>query len=605
MNYLLLLGTSSLLASLPPSPPCLTQFRATPAQVEAGQPVLLSWTLTGGAPTSLTLEDDLSGAPALEVLGKTSRRLPGVLRRQTFTLKAANEAGTSSIALTVVARGLSLLAEEGGGPGRGEARKGPFAFHGPAALAMDAGGDLLVAETGTHAIRRVHRDGKVTVLAGQPGQPGSEDGPSAAARFREPEGLAVDPATGTVYVADTFNNAIRKITAGLVTTVAGREEEEGSQDGDLRSARFHFPEGIVARPGGGFLISDAGTGRIRTLDAQGVGTLASVAGEPFKDPSGLALDPDGGLFVADSGHHAVRQMEIAGDAAVPSRPLRFRDATKVVVDPFIGGALVADGGSRFRRVPVRGRTRALELRNVSGLPADLKGLSGLTLDSLGTLYAVDTRTAALLSISPDGLVGCPCAAGEFQRPGDLAVDSGGNVFVTDLVEATIRRVSREGMVFLFAGTPCTPGQVDGPGDGAKFNLPAGLAVDAGDNLIVADQGAHTIRKVSPTGYVTTLAGKAGEAGSADGDAVTARFDSPQGVAVDGWGNVYVADTGNGTVRKISRDGAVTTVAGVAGRTEGALGPLPGGLSQPRSVAVTGDGDLLVLCGEGLVQVTAP
>ena len=707
MNYLLLLGTSSLLASLPPAAPCLTQFLATPAQVDAGQPVLLTWTLTGGAPTRLTQEDDLSGAPPLDLLGRTGRILPGVTRRQTFTLKAANEAGTCSASLTVVARGLSLLVEGGGG------LRGPATFRGPAGLAMDPGGNLLVAETGASVIRRISREGLVTVLAGQPGQAGSADGPAETASFREPEGLALDARTGTlfvadtgnhtlraitpggqvatlagspgqpgavdgqgpnarfneprglavgadgtvyvadsanelvrqvspldgtvttlagqagtwgfldgpgsqaqfgypwalavdaeqhVFVADTFNNAIRKIASGLVTTVVGTPEEEASRDGDLRTARLHFPQGIVANPAGGFLVSESGTGRIRTLDAQGVGTLALGAGLPFKDPSGLALDPGGGLWVADTGRNAVLQL---GADPGPAGAPRLRDAVKVVVDPSTGGILLGDGAGHLHRVSPRGGTRPLELRNASGQPMPLKGLGGLAVDAAGTLYTVNPETAALVSISSGGLVGDVPAPPGFQRPGDLAVDSGGNLYVSDLVEATVRKVSRGGLVSLFAGTPFTPGQVDGPGEGAKFTLPAGLAVDGGDNLIVADPGAHTIRRISPLGSVTTLAGKAGEAGSADGDAVTARFNTPQGVAVDGWGNVFVADTGNATVRRISRDGTVTTVAGVPGQAQGRLGPLPGGLTPPRSVAVTAEGDLLVLCGDGLVQVTAP
>lgn len=719
MNYLMLFGAASLLATAPPPAPSITQFQATPAQVDAGQPVLLTWTLAGGAPTRLTLEDDLSGAPPMDLLGKSGRVLPGALRRQTFTLRARNASGACSASLTVVARGLSLLAG-GGDPAGAGGLTGATAFRAPSALAFDPAGNLIVADTGNAVIRRVSPEGRVTTLAGQPGQYGDQDGPGAAARFRDPEGLAVDPATGTifvadpasstiralapdgavttlagaagqagaqdgvgagarfnephglamgeggalyvadsgnclirrvstldgtvttlagvpgalalqdgpalqaqfaypwalavdreqnVYVADTFNHAIRRLAGGTVTTLAGRPDQALSRDGDLQTAAFALPNGILVKPDGGLLVCEFGDGGLRALDATGVRTLPAGPGPPLKDPSGLALDAAGALQVADTGHNALRRVSLAqgaaGGGAAGQGP--GLGAPKVVVDPVTGAVLAGDAGGRIQQLPARGAPRTLEVQPAFGREVALKGLGGFTVDGAGTIFAVNLEADALLAISPDG-VALPVAdlarAGA-HRPVDLAADSGGSLFVTDAVGATVLRVSPQGTAAVFAGTPLKPGTQDGPGEEATFTLPMGIAVDAGDNLIVADTGAHTIRKLSPTGYVTTLAGKAGEPGCRDGGPGEARFDAPEGVAVDGAGDVFVADTGNGTVRRIGPDGTVSTVAGVPGRPGTALGPLPGGLNRPRSLAVTPEGDLVVLCGEGVVQITAP
>jgi len=340
-----------------------------------------------------------------------------------------------------------------------------------------------------------------------------------------------------------------------------------------------------------------------------VRTLPAGPGPPLKDPSGLALDAAGALQVADTGHNALRRVSLAqgaaGGGAAGQGP--GLGAPKVVVDPVTGAVLAGDAGGRIQQLPARGAPRTLEVQPAFGREVALKGLGGFTVDGAGTIFAVNLEADALLAISPDG-VALPVAdlarAGA-HRPVDLAADSGGSLFVTDAVGATVLRVSPQGTAAVFAGTPLKPGTQDGPGEEATFTLPMGIAVDAGDNLIVADTGAHTIRKLSPTGYVTTLAGKAGEPGCRDGGPGEARFDAPEGVAVDGAGDVFVADTGNGTVRRIGPDGTVSTVAGVPGRPGTALGPLPGGLNRPRSLAVTPEGDLVVLCGEGVVQITAP
>ncbi|MCX6908003.1 MAG: hypothetical protein NTY01_08170, partial [Verrucomicrobia bacterium] len=143
------------------------------------------------------------------------------------------------------------------------------------------------------------------------------------------------------------------------------------------------------------------------------------------------------------------------------------------------------------------------------------------------------------------------SAARFNWPVFLAVDSAGNVFVADYHNHTVRKVTAEGVVTTLAGLAGNPGSADGTGSAARFNGPYGLAVDSAGNVFVADLYNHTIRKVSAAGVVTTLAGSAGNPGSADGTGSAARFNGPGGVAMDSAGNMFVADVWNHTIRKVT------------------------------------------------------
>ena len=151
----------------------------------------------------------------------------------------------------------------------------------------------------------------------------------------------------------------------------------------------------------------------------------------------------------------------------------------------------------------------------------------------------------------------------FQYPQGIAVDKNGIVYVSGKDNHTIRRIDRGGAVTTFAGVAGQAGSADGAASVARFNLPMGIAVDRHDNIFVADWGNCTVRLIKPTGVVSTLAGVAGQEGSADGPGAEARFMKPRGIAVDCAGRVYVCDWGNHTLRCISTTGHVTTVAGAA------------------------------------------
>jgi sugar lactone lactonase YvrE len=172
----------------------------------------------------------------------------------------------------------------------------------------------------------------------------------------------------------------------------------------------------------------------------------------------------------------------------------------------------------------------------------------------------------------------------------VAVDGTGNVYVTDLGDCTLRKVTPDGVATTLAGTRGLCEAADGVGADAHFRIPRSVAVDAAGNIYVADD--DTIRKVTPAGVTTTLAGTANTPGSADGTGAAARFNVPSGVAVDGAGNVYVADWRNNNIRKVTPDGTTMTIAGMTGVIGTVLGATPRFVG-PRCLAIAGDS--LIIC----------
>jgi uncharacterized delta-60 repeat protein len=323
-------------------------------------------------------------------------------------------------------------------------------------------------------------------LAGLAGSFGSTDGTGSAARFVYPYGLATDSA-GNVYVADGYNHTIRKITpAGVVTTLAGLAGGAGSADGTGSAARFNNPFGVATDSAGNVYVADSYNNTIRKITPVGVvTTLAGLAG-------------------------SVGSADGTGSAA------RFNFPTGVATDS-AGNVYVAD-------------TSNYTLRKITpaGVVTTLAGLAG----SLG---------------SADGTG----SAARFNNPYGVATDLAGNVYVADTFNSTIRKITPAGVVTTLAGPvgSFSFGSADGTSSAARFYRPYGVATGSAGNVYVADTDNHTIRKITPAGVVTTLAGLALSSGSADGTGSAARFYLPSGVATDSAGNVYVADTSNHTIRK--------------------------------------------------------
>jgi sugar lactone lactonase YvrE len=194
--------------------------------------------------------------------------------------------------------------------------------------------------------------------------------------------------------------------------------------------------------------------------------------------------------------------------------------------------------------------------------------------------------------------GTGSAAG-FQSLDGIALDSVGNVFVADTGNRTIRKITQAGVVTTFAGSTGLSGNTDGQGSAARFSNFGAMTIDASDNLYVTSN--RTVRKITPSAVVTTLAGTPGVVGVADGVGAAASFTGMSGIAVDGSGNLYVSDSTAGTIRKITPNGTVTTFVGVAYSLSFVPGALPGLLSQPRGLAVGGT-SLYIAMNNGVAVV---
>ncbi len=567
-------------------------------------------------------------------------------RRYCYRVVASSGCGSTETAETCVTTApaaakqffFTQLAGSDGGRGFRDGVGRSARFHVPFGLAFDSGGNLYVADSNNHTIRRITPSGVVTTLAGAAGQPGSQDGIGSASRFYLPSGVAVDSANN-IYVADEGNHTIRKLSpAGAVTTLAGAPGETGSSDGTESTARFSFPRGLAADAEGNIYVADAGTHIIRKIAPSGaVTTLAGTAGQSgstdglraearFDVPSSLALDRDGNLYVADSRNHIVRKVTqsgavstIAGLADQPGSgdgdrsTARFDRPEAVAVDG-AGNVYVADYNNfTIRRITptglvstFAGTARQRGSTDGTGPAARFSLNRGLAFDSAGNLYVADGNQA-IRHITPERRVDTFAGkAGEtgvidgtgsdalFFLPRGAAVDSAGNLFVADYLNHTIRKITPAGVVSTFAGAPAQAGSQNGAGDAARFSLPLGLAIDGSDNLYVADSGNHTIRKITSSRLVSTLAGEPRQIGTANGFGSEARFNVPANVALDGAGNIYVSDSRNHTIRRVSPAGEVSTLAGSAGQAGSSNGTGSNArFNTPSGLVLDGSGNVYV------------
>jgi len=481
---------------------------------------------------------------------------------------------------------VSTLAGSVGKAGSADGTGTEAQFNLPVGVVVDSGGNVFVADTNNHTIRRITPAGIVTTVAGLAMNSGTQDGTGSTARFRQPWGLAID-GSDNIFVTDALNNKIRKVTpAGVVTTVAGSPSGvSGHADGTGTGATFYRPHGIVSDAAGNLYVCDhnnvsirrieAGTFVVTTLAGQygQIGTVDGVGSAArFNGPEGIAFDGGGNLYVTESAGHAVRK--IAPDATVTT----------------VAGLGATPGW-------IDGTGSVVRFNQPSGIAMGVGGIfyiSEYSNHTIRTMTSGGTVTTLLGRVPESGTTDGPASLARFRSPAGMAVDSSGNTFVADRDNCTIRKITPAGMVSTFAGTPGVCGSADGTGTAARFNGPLGVAIDSSNNLWVADYYNNTIRRVTPAGEVATMAGAAGQAGSTDGPASVARFRGPRGIVSAPDGTLYVVETTNNTVRAIAVGGDVTTLAGVAQQAGSADGPATvARFNGPRDIAMGRDGYLYV------------
>jgi len=315
--------------------------------------------------------------------------------------------------------------------------------------------------------------------------------------------------------------------------------------------------------------SENSTWTVSTLAGSGTAGFANGTGTAaqFNEQRGVAVDGSGNLYVADWRNHRVRKISPAG-----------------VVTTFAGSGTAG-------------------YANGTGTAAQFNEPYDIAIDSAGVLYVADADNNRIRKITPAGVVTTLAGSGsygfangtgtaaQFAYPEGIAVDSSGNVYVCDNDNERIRKITPAGVVTTLAGSGVA-GFADGMGTAARFNNPEGITIDAAGNLYVADRENHRIRKITPAGVVTTLAGS-GVAGFANGTGTAAQFNKPTGLAIDADGSIYVADSENNRIRKITSTGVVTTIAGsgIYGHVDG-----PGSVAEfthPLNLAIDDSGIIYV------------
>jgi uncharacterized protein (TIGR03437 family) len=464
----------------------------------------------------------------------------------------------------------------------------------PFGVTVDSSGNLYVAENGTNRIRKIDTAGNITTAIGDGIQGFAGDGGAPAkVEMSLPTSVAVD-SSGNVYFADSLNNRIRKLAGGTVSTFAGNGLFSYSGDGGAStSAQLNTPMGVAAGGAvnpptgsrayflyisdtannvvrrasfGGSIANFAGTG---TAGSNGDGSAAASA--QLNGPQGLAVDSAGILYIADTQNHRVRKVAANG-----------------TISTVAGSGTAGFGGD-----------------GGSATSAQLNLPFGVAVDAAGNLYIAEFGNNRVRKVSANGNIGTLAGTGvsgfsgdggqataaQLSGPQGVAVDSAGNVYIADTANNRVRQVAPNGVITTVAGT----GAAGVSGDGglainALVGNPVGLATDSVGNVYIAD-GSARVRKLFPSGIITTIAGSGTRGYSGDGGSATnARLNGPSAVAVDDQGGVYVADTLNNAVRSLQLYSLGTSVNAVTSGASNLSGPVA-------------PGEVIVIWGSGLGPAT--
>jgi sugar lactone lactonase YvrE len=526
----------------------------------------------------------------------------------------------------------------------------------PASVAVDGAGNLFIADFLNNRIRKVDTSGIITTVAGNGAASFSGDGgPATSASLNNPRGVAVDGA-GNLFIADFDNSRIRKVdhATQVISTVAGNGTRGFSGDGGAATAAdLNVPVGVALDSSGNLFIADFGNFRIRKVDhtTQNITTVAGNGSAAFSgdggpatsagmQASGVAVDSGGNFFIADFANNRVRKVDTGGTITTfagngtgafsgdggPATNASLFSPRAVTLDS-ASNLLIADSNNfRIRKVDTTGNISTVAgngnfIPSGDGGPATSAGMNpnGVAVDGSGNLFSadaggptpgenrvrrIDHSTQIISTVAGDGSAsflgdGGAATKASLQNPQGAALDAAGNLFIADSNNNRIRKVDTSGMITTVAGSDSTGFSGDGgPATSATLTTPAGIALDAAGTgiLFIVDTQNQRIRKVDLSGTITTVAGNGTNAYSGDnGPATSASLNFPEGAAVDGAGNIFIADTSNNRIRKVDTGGTITTVAGNGsfGFSGDGGSAINASLADPDGVALDSAGNLFI------------
>ncbi len=477
-------------------------------------------------------------------------------------------------------------------------------FSSPYGLAVDRGGSIYVADLGNARIRKITPDGRILTVVGG-GKlsltPANEGSLATDIALTSPRNLAID-ANNVLYFSDFGANLVCRVTPeGTLTIVAGNGSAGLDGDGlPATGSSVSAPAGVALDSAGNLYVAESRYGRIRKV-SRGFITTAYVGGGSMPalgTPTGLAIDSSGALYVADG--YSGQILKLSTNGTVLPISIAARD---LAVD--IGGNLYAARGQYVWRFNTNGTATLIAGDGKFGYSGDggaadiahLYRPAGLAYDGRGNLYIADEGNSRIRMVSPAGKIttaaghgeggalgdGGPATQATLTRPGSVTVDATGAIYIADTGANRIRGIGPDGAIATFAGN----GTRGFSGDGshahyAQFDSPATVLAGSSGNIYIADTNNNRIRRISPDGTIVTIAGSTSVPGFGGDNslAVYAQLSKPTALALDRNGNLYIADTGNNRIRRLDKSGYISTLPIVD-------------LNEPRGVAVDAEGSVLV------------